>query len=232
MAYAVATLLLLLLIFTRDGAAWHAPRGAARARPRSPVELAVYGLRPANLSTTLENRNTGDAAGDLFFFLTDRFVAPYACRVTNGSWWACGEQRTLAHDSVYTKTVLEVEGAWPNATAEGRCSSNPGHACYSPCNPTDANGSRFSCGCARVPSPPPSYGQHHHHRGGAPCDVVGRAAIEFRYVGCADGCHAPSDQWKADLSKVLGGSWYSTTAEGDCANPHRQRCAVRARPGW
>jgi hypothetical protein len=35
---------------------------AARARPSSPVELTVYGLRPANLSTTLDNRNTGDAS--------------------------------------------------------------------------------------------------------------------------------------------------------------------------
>jgi hypothetical protein len=47
MAYAVATLLLLLLLmFTLGGLAGAAPRGAARARPRSPVELAVYGLRP------------------------------------------------------------------------------------------------------------------------------------------------------------------------------------------
>ena len=33
--------------------------------PANPVEQVVYGLRPANLSATLENRNTGDAAGDL-----------------------------------------------------------------------------------------------------------------------------------------------------------------------
>ena len=89
-------------------------------RPMVPVSLTVFGLRPLNL-TGLTNKNTGDAAGDLFFFLTDRFVAPFACRVTKGKWWACKEQGTLAHDSVYTKTILEVDGTWPNSTAAGTC---------------------------------------------------------------------------------------------------------------
>jgi hypothetical protein len=120
--------------------------------------------------------------------------------------------------------VLEVEGTWPNTTAEGSCSPDPGRACYRGCNPSDSNGSRFSCGCARAPSPPPS-GHHRHGSHDVPCDVVGRAAIKFRYTACADGCHAPNDQWKSDLSKVIGGNWYSTTSEGDCSNPDRQRCA-------
>ena len=55
------------------------------------MELTVYGLRPLNL-TGLVNKNTGDPAGDLFFYLTDRFVAPFACRFTKGRWWACHEQ--------------------------------------------------------------------------------------------------------------------------------------------
>ena len=168
-------------------------------QPANPVEQIVYGLRPANLSATLENRNTGDAAGDLFFFLTDRFVAPFACRVTQGRWWACKEQRTLAHDSVYTKTVLAVEGGWPNRTADGSCSPDAGHACYSPCNPSDLNGSTFRCGCSSSPAPPPAppSPEGHRHWGRVPCDVVGRAAIKSRYTHCADGCTAPNDQWKS-----------------------------------
>lgn len=44
-------------------------------------------------------------------------------------------------------------------------------------------------------------------------------------MSCADGCSAPNDQWKSDLSKQLGGLWFSTTEQGDCSNPQRERCA-------
>lgn len=223
---------LLLLLWLPAAAAPQPPAPPPPAAPDQPVELTVFGLRPLNL-TGLVNKNTGDAAGDLFFFLTDRFVAPFACNVTNGRWWACHEQGTLSHDSVYTKSVLEVEGSWPNATAAGSCRPDPGHRCYSGCNPSDANGSAFRCGCAigpaPVPPPPPSPSHHHHGSGGVPCDVVGRAEIRSRYETCADGCTAPNDQWKSDLSKLIGGEWYSTTAQGDCSNPQRERCAWRVK---
>jgi hypothetical protein len=51
-------------------------------------------------------------------------VAPYACRISRNQWWACKEQTTLTHDSVYTQTVLEVDGNWPTKTALGNCSFN------------------------------------------------------------------------------------------------------------
>eukprot|EP01044_Picomonas_judraskeda_P040278 COSAG03_NODE_19694_length_331_cov_10.086207_1_plen_42_part_10 len=35
---------------------------------------------------------------------------PYACSVSNGSWWACRERGALGHDQVYTQLVLEVDG--------------------------------------------------------------------------------------------------------------------------
>ena len=57
-------------------------------------------------------QDSADGRGDLFFWMTDRLVAPYACRVSNGKWWGCKEQGTLDHNSVYTKTVLEVDGSW------------------------------------------------------------------------------------------------------------------------
>ena len=69
----------------------HRSAAHSPAVPEDPVELTVYGLRPLNL-TGLVNKNTGDPAGDLFFYLTDRFVAPFACRFTKGRWWACHEQ--------------------------------------------------------------------------------------------------------------------------------------------
>jgi hypothetical protein len=111
---------------------------------------------------------------------------------------------------VYTKTVIAVDGTWPNKTALGVCRSNPGYGCYTPCNPSDRNGSTWHCTCNSNPNGHPQY---------IPCDVVGKADIQVRYPTCADGCNYPNDQWKSDLSKMLGGLWYSTPAEAECGNP-------------
>eukprot|EP01044_Picomonas_judraskeda_P020120 COSAG03_NODE_4397_length_1566_cov_25.242672_2_plen_114_part_01 len=82
------------------------------ARPRNPTNQTVYGLRPYNLSQPLlaTNYDWGDAGGDIFFLLTDVLSLPYACSVSNGSWWACRERGALGHDQVYTQLVLEVDG--------------------------------------------------------------------------------------------------------------------------
>jgi aromatic ring-cleaving dioxygenase len=180
--------------------------------PAHPTNLTVWGLRPRNLSSSVANKNTADQAGDIFFYITDRMVAPYACRV-NPTEWFCKEQGALAHDSVYTQTVLEVDGSWPNASAHGRCSSDPGRGCYAACNPVDASGAIFACKCGEA---------------GPPCDLNGKANILDKYPDCADGCHAPNDLWKSDLSKVLGGFWFSTTDEADCDNATSAACAWRA----
>ena len=49
-----------MLYFTSVGPAWN----------------HRYGLRPQNLSVTLHDKNTADAAGDIFFWISDRLVAP------------------------------------------------------------------------------------------------------------------------------------------------------------
>ena len=153
-------------------------------------------------------------------------MAPYACRISNGSWWGCHEQGTLDHDSVYTQTVLEVEGDWPNQTSHGQCSTDPGRGCYAACNPSDQSGAEWRCGCSSSDSN--ATGTDQNIRGRAPCDVVGRAEINQRYRTCADGCGGINDQWKSDLSKTLGGLWFSTTAQGNCdGGATMQRCAWR-----
>ena len=76
----------------------------------------------------------------------------YACRVSKGEWWGCKEQGTLDHDSVYTKSVILVDGTWPNKTALGSCHSDPGLACYSACNQATRAGEINT----HAPSAPPS----------------------------------------------------------------------------
>ena len=44
-----------------------APRTAQR--PNNPTPVTVYGLRPYNLSADLSDKDTADAAGDVFFYL-------------------------------------------------------------------------------------------------------------------------------------------------------------------
>ena len=57
-----------------------APQCADVVLPENAINITVYGLRPHQLGSTLVDKDTGDAAGDLFFFLGDRLLIPMACR--------------------------------------------------------------------------------------------------------------------------------------------------------
>jgi hypothetical protein len=50
----------------------------------------------------LENKDTGDAAGDIFFYIGDRLPQTYACR-RDPHAFGCNERSILVHDSVYTQ---------------------------------------------------------------------------------------------------------------------------------
>lgn len=118
------------------------------ARPRNPTNLTVFGLRPYNLSQPMlaTNYDWGDAAGDIFFLMTDVLSLPYACSVSHNSWWACGQRGALGHDQVYTQLVLEVDGDVlrpDDGTLNG--------ATYSDCNP-DKTGAHFHCDCVHPDS--------------------------------------------------------------------------------
>lgn len=62
-----------------------------------------------------------------------------------------------------------------------------------------------------------------------PCNATGMLEVTTRYCGqqdpvtglcvrCADSCDGIWDHWKSEIA-ALGGIWYSTTREGNCANP-------------
>jgi len=70
-----------------------------------------------------------------------------------------------------------------------------------------------------------------------PCNVTGKLEVSTRYCGstdnttglcngCADDCGGIWDHWKSEISQ-LGGIWYSTTREGNCADPAAPSCAWR-----
>ena len=122
-------------------------RGGAAPPPVPPhvAELTVLGLRPRNLSASLADKNTADDAGDLFFFVTDRLVTPYACRHSRNASWLCHQRHLLYRDQVYTRTRLQVD-----ATFGGCPSGDPACSAYADCNPDtrDASGRTWICTCA------------------------------------------------------------------------------------
>ena len=71
------------------GAQLAATASAAAAIPPNAINVSVISLRPYNESTDLTNKDSADAGGDLFFYITDRFVQPYGCRHSNNSEWYC-----------------------------------------------------------------------------------------------------------------------------------------------
>ena len=161
-------------------------------RPANPVNLTVISLRPSNL-TGLSNKDSADAAGDLFFFLGDRLPEPMHCRA-DPTYPMCASMAIVRHDSVYTKYVLEVDGSF------GGCPSGDA-ACtrYGSCNPdtSDPSGSTWACRPATA--------------------AVGKANVTQRYAH--PGSANPWDVWKFALSKASWGvpaTWYSTQAAGDC----------------
>ena len=68
----------------------------------------------------------GDAAGDIFFLMTDVLALPYACNISHNGWWACKQKGALGHDQVCCSGC-------------GACS-----CCCACCY----------CGCAAVPNHP------------------------------------------------------------------------------
>ena len=79
-------LLLLLLVvllhapISSSSSALHAlPKQSSRRRPAHAVNLTVIALRPYNIST-LNDKDSADAAGDIFFYVGDTLPQKYACR--------------------------------------------------------------------------------------------------------------------------------------------------------
>ena len=101
-----------LLLAALLAAAAAAAASSPVRRPPNAVNLTVISLRPYHQSADLRNKNSADAGGDLFFYITDRFVMPFGCRQSQGREWYCSpNQRDLidAPNQVYTQAVLEID---------------------------------------------------------------------------------------------------------------------------
>ena len=169
--------------------------------PPNAVNITVIGLRPANLSSDLNNKDTADAAGDLFFYIGDRMPQPLECREKPQSPM-CNTVNITHHDQVYTKYILEVDSTFGGCpSGDRRCTK------YTPCNPatSDPTGATWRC----IPQRPD----------------VGIANVTQRYPYPQG--REVWDQWKFEASKLLGGLWFSTQKAGNCDDASATDCKWR-----
>jgi hypothetical protein len=91
---------------------------------------------------------------------------------------------------------------------------------------TDPSGATWRCTCK---------GEQHCNMSefsGGQMPWFGRVRVRERYpsgpAGCPSGLEeCPWTTWKYETSKLIGGLWYSTPANGNCDNPDAKYCTWR-----
>jgi hypothetical protein len=114
----------------------------------------------------------------------------------------CKGQQILDHDSVYTKSIVEVDGTFGGCPGGERTCSK-----YGACNPTDATAKEWSCRPTTT--------------------AVGKASCADRYAKPHGSPPTKFDLWKFQSAKLMGGNWYSTQAGGSCDDPGAAECTWR-----
>ena len=157
--------------------------------------LSLVRLTPFNI-TDLACKNTGDAAGDVFFTL-DRIALAEQCRNEPDN-----PRCFLDGSDVYIDFTVEVDGKF-----------GP----YQRCNPLHGSLSEpFYC-CQQSAAPCRGERQRSGIEPYCACDrqnhTVGVESIEVT--------HTSRSGWVGAVAKIVGGRWYSTPREGMCQPPHR-----------
>ena len=200
--------------------------------PPRAQNITVTALRPINQSVDLVNKDSADLAGDLFFYITDRFVIPYGCKHSGNQEWYCSPaQRALidAPDQVYTQVLIEVDSSFGGCPS-GDCTCDPSKvepdgrsscatescssqsnttncAKYADCNPNSEG--EFHCGCG-----PRQCWKNHQGKvqcySPPPCNVTGKVTIASRYCS-----RQPSGACArcADGCRGVWSHWKSQTAQ-------------------
>eukprot|EP01063_Lacrimia_lanifica_P027407 TRINITY_DN3844_c1_g2_i1.p1 TRINITY_DN3844_c1_g2~~TRINITY_DN3844_c1_g2_i1.p1 ORF type:complete len:267 (+),score=87.62 TRINITY_DN3844_c1_g2_i1:67-867(+) len=171
---------------------------AAGARAGAAVNLTVVGLRPYAL-TGLDEKNTADLLGDLFFLFGDRIAWRKSCRDDpTGRFCQC---EVTCDDNVYTLYTVEaltgIDHAYARCNAGTNNLTDPQYRCE--------GGDPFHVGYSNISTRYPNVS--------AACHQAGPPYPEE----CS---------WKYMSSKKTGGAWYSHPAAGNCAT-HPGRCSWR-----
>eukprot|EP00658_Telonema_sp_P-2_P018667 TRINITY_DN17318_c0_g1_i4.p1 TRINITY_DN17318_c0_g1~~TRINITY_DN17318_c0_g1_i4.p1 ORF type:complete len:382 (-),score=67.16 TRINITY_DN17318_c0_g1_i4:76-1221(-) len=187
----------------------HIPRNHAQ-------NLTVYHLNPLSAGELPVNMDTGDALGDLYFYL-GQFLLPLECaNATNRSraHFDCDNPERISNDLVVTQVDLEIDN---RATGYSGCNI---------CNGTDplsgkpCEVGKYICDCESS------------FMGGPPCDP---SKVGVDNVTASFAPPHPSDQCKADFERTCGSvktdedkcwncwkSNYNTSLKTNCAGPDAQ----------
>ena len=169
----------------------------------------------------------GDAAGDIFFLMTDVLSLPYACNVSHDTWWACRQRTALGHDQVYTQLVLEVDGT--HVCKDDDLLYGEGCLTYADCNPdqTPPPNTTFRCDCIKshqsddtalalaAPAPPAAGGGCDLDKGSSQC-----RHISHRNLSNMPNMRACVDCFTAATGCSVGAVW------DRCAMLSKQSCSV------
>lgn len=167
--------------------------------------MTVYAIRPLAL-VDITDKDSADAAGDIFFWLKDHVIKPMHCRA-QPTWQQCNSSATIDVNMVYQTFVVEYD-----RTACGA---------YAACNPDesapDPSTAPFICRCHDTPS------------AGHKCSGFGQESISEHTTPQFKGDPTPML-----AKKYMPGSWFSTQRDTECGNPHGNSslpCTWRKYPG-
>jgi len=156
--------------------------------PSNPANITVYAIRPLGL-IGLDNKDSADVAGDVFFWIKDRILLPMRCRVKPNL--LCNTTGLLLDNQVYAKFTVEYDSTKLGTYA----SCNP--------NPSDPTGKTWECNC--------------HSQNQSACGGIG--VEDLSHYTHSGGQFPGDIYTPLLANKVKPGNWYSTESTGECGNP-------------
>ena len=202
--------------------------------------LTVTRYTPADVAG-LTDKDSGDAAGDLYFGL-EELITPMHCR-RDPSYFKCqnGTGRYLYYNDTYVRYTVEFDGVFGPYSACNPVQKND-WTCASPCGshqmcpglyttttgggegPPDA----ATCGAASCTRSRTAVGWLPKKVSHAPCHPAGPCDRKPLPPG-------PFPAAGFELQSLVGGNWYSTRHEGECTGAARpgdgSGCTWRLLPG-
>lgn len=179
--------------------------GRCDFNPVPPTVMTLTRMTPRGING-IANKDTGDAAGDLFFTLVSATKASECNQPNPPPWAGC----FLNGDDVYIKSRVSIDGRY---------------GIYQECNPASAplppaqqnEGSFACCGSLNCSSTAGPFGPIKKVNNSAYCycDRTNRTVGRIRVVDqFANVKFLPP--MLHQLASLIGGYWYSTPAEGEC----------------
>ena len=169
--------------------------------------VPLYRLTPLNV-TDIRDKDTGDPAGDLGFFLI-RGRALASCKMPeqaneNGCF--------LAYKPVIRRFYVEIDQKWGPYL---RCNPLPFyHGADGPTDDAHVDTRHFGCfpwhGRGRTPWVPPDSGSSSCMDGHYCFDLINRS------VGRDLSMHRPFSPSHPEIAQYFGGYWYSTPSQAEC----------------